>query len=96
MTSALLKLVSICIQLHTYHIDNNISTAQEHSALIEWLSPLDFLIRQSDIFARHVDGTGSWFLGLEEFIDWRDSDASILWCEGGRESSMILLVTHYL
>ena len=54
--------------------------------MIDWLSPLNFRISQSDIFDRHVDGTGKWFIDSDEFVNWRDGDsARVLWCEGGRE-----------
>ena len=38
---------------------------QGHSAILDWLTPIDYAAQQSDIFARRQEGTGQWLaLGL--------------------------------
>jgi hypothetical protein len=51
-----------------------------------WISPLDFVKYQEDVFSRRHEGTGEWFLESEMFANWRDGEGdSGLWCPGIRE-----------
>ncbi|KAI0098079.1 hypothetical protein GGR51DRAFT_539157 [Nemania sp. FL0031] len=51
-------------------------------AIVNWLSPVDFLSRQRDIKSRQLGGTGIWFLESHEFGDWVKGVSNTLVCPG--------------
>ena len=61
---------------------------QEKQDIIAWLSPIDFLQTQSDIFSRHEVGTGQWFLESDEFTQWVAGEYKTLWCPGDRKRNL--------
>ncbi|KAJ6521461.1 hypothetical protein DFH09DRAFT_1192711 [Mycena vulgaris] len=50
--------------------------------IIEWFSPLNFFLRQADIFNTRQPGTGEWLLQDELFKRWRSGAGRTLWCRG--------------
>jgi ankyrin repeat domain-containing protein 50 len=56
--------------------------AQENLEVIEWLSPLNFWVQQTDIHSRAQEGTGKWLLDHQKFKDWVDGKCETLWCPG--------------
>lgn len=52
--------------------------------IMAWLSPLDFLKKQNDVFVKHQEGTGEWILDSKEFNDWLLGSGTTLWCPGIR------------
>lgn len=61
---------------------NDTLVAQKVKAVIDWLTPLNFLARQESIIRDTSKGTGSWFLESETFDEWRSGDDSVMWCPG--------------
>lgn len=57
----------------------------ERNRIIEWYSPLNFFLRQADIFSIRQPGTGGWLLQAESFKDWKSGTGRILWGRGTRE-----------
>lgn len=59
-------------------------TNQDCLGVLQWLSPLDFTAKQTDIFARHTSDTCAWLLQDSRFLNWADKSASnrALWCPG--------------
>jgi Cdc6-like AAA superfamily ATPase len=56
---------------------------QERNTIINWLSQLDYLGKQRDIFAKRHERTGQWLLNHEKFNTWLSADDnSVLWCHG--------------
>ncbi|KAJ6510468.1 hypothetical protein C8R45DRAFT_389870 [Mycena sanguinolenta] len=53
-------------------------------AIIEWMSPLNFFLRQQDISKTRQEGTGEWLLDDPKFKDWESNSGQILWCSGIR------------
>ena len=51
-------------------------------AMIDWVSPLNFVAKQSLLFKDHHEGTCKWFLECEDFREWKDSVNAILFCPG--------------
>lgn len=51
-------------------------------AMIDWVSPLNFVARQSQFFKDHHEGTCKWFLGCEDFREWKESENAVLFCPG--------------
>jgi hypothetical protein len=57
----------------------------ERRVIADWLSPLNFKARQSEVFSRRQEGSGQWLLKSQEFKDWVDGTQMGLWCPGIRE-----------
>ncbi|KAJ7443837.1 ankyrin repeat-containing domain protein [Mycena latifolia] len=54
----------------------------KRNEIIEWYSPLNFFLRQADIFNTRQPGTGRWLLEDEAFKAWESGTTKILWCPG--------------
>ncbi|KAJ5175119.1 uncharacterized protein N7482_000996 [Penicillium canariense] len=50
--------------------------------MIEWLSPLNFIAKQSLLFKEQHKGTCKWFLGCEDFRNWKENENAMLFCPG--------------
>ena len=66
---------------------NNYTVADDRSALLGWLSPLEPKLRYRDIQERRADNVGEWLLQTEEFRAWQNwsedgSDKAVLFCYG--------------
>lgn len=58
---------------------------QEKLAIIAWLSPLNFIVRQNDVFSRRREGAGNWLLQSDQFQMWLSGRHNLLWCPGMRK-----------
>ena len=54
---------------------------------MNWLSPLNFISKQSDTFDRREEGMGQWLFQTDEVKAWRDEGNWTLWCHGIRKSA---------
>ncbi|KAJ7688186.1 ankyrin repeat-containing domain protein [Mycena rosella] len=81
------------VQEHRDHID-----AEKRRAILDWISPLNFLQRQADIFSTLQPGTGEWLLAEAQFQDWKSGAEQVLWCRGipgaGKTVLASLVVNH--
>ncbi|KAJ5669155.1 hypothetical protein N7462_010225 [Penicillium macrosclerotiorum] len=50
--------------------------------MIDWVSPLNFVAKQSILFKEQHDGTCKWFLESEKFLRWKESENALLFCPG--------------
>ncbi|KAJ7706788.1 hypothetical protein B0H17DRAFT_918495, partial [Mycena rosella] len=57
-------------------------TAVERERIIEWLSSLNFFLRQADIFSTWQSGTGEWLLQDKLFKKWKSGTGKTVWCRG--------------
>ncbi|KAJ6453611.1 hypothetical protein DFH09DRAFT_1391815 [Mycena vulgaris] len=57
-------------------------SAEKQQAIFDWISPLEFLQRQVDVFSTLQPGTGEWLLADAQFQDWESGSGKILWCPG--------------
>ncbi|KAJ6461205.1 hypothetical protein DFH09DRAFT_1495465, partial [Mycena vulgaris] len=57
-------------------------SAEKQQAIFDWISPLEFLQRQVDVFSTLQPGTGEWLLADAQFQDWESGSGTILWCPG--------------
>ncbi|KAI1751736.1 hypothetical protein F4782DRAFT_540762 [Xylaria castorea] len=83
----------------------SISSAVRHSqddelskVIANWLSPIDFSARQTDLASQQQEGTGMWFLESQEFSNWIKGVNATLFCPGipGAGKTMIssLVINH--
>jgi hypothetical protein len=64
---------------------------QERRTIVDWLSPLNFKVSQSEFLQKREHGTGQWLLESQEFLDWRDGTSETLWCPGPREITSLVV-----
>jgi Cdc6-like AAA superfamily ATPase len=55
---------------------------EEHQAILDWLTRIDYAPQQNDFIARRQLGTGQWLLDSAEFHAWVEIDKQILFCPG--------------
>jgi ankyrin repeat protein len=55
---------------------------EEHQAILNWLTPLDYAAQQSDFISRRQEGTGQWLLNSDKFEKWVDQTNQTLFCPG--------------
>lgn len=55
---------------------------QEHQAILDWLTPIDYSPQQHDYISRRQSETGQWLLDTSEFQDWLRGDSRTLFCPG--------------
>ncbi|KAG4282092.1 hypothetical protein FPRO06_10995 [Fusarium proliferatum] len=61
---------------------NDYNQSRENKDILQWLTPANYSLLQSDNIARRQPGTGQWFINSPEFCHWRDSPAQTLFCPG--------------
>ncbi|KAJ7784808.1 hypothetical protein B0H14DRAFT_313565 [Mycena olivaceomarginata] len=54
----------------------------ERTQIIDWLSPINFFLRQADISQSQQKGTGEWLLTDPRFQQWESGSGGTLWCHG--------------
>ncbi|KAJ7706751.1 hypothetical protein B0H17DRAFT_918555, partial [Mycena rosella] len=54
----------------------------QREKILDWYSPLNFFLRQADIFNAWQPGTGGWLLEADLFTEWKSGSGKILWCRG--------------
>ncbi|KAJ6579081.1 ankyrin repeat domain-containing protein [Mycena vulgaris] len=57
-------------------------SGEKRQAIFDWISPLEFLQRQGDVFSTLQPGTGEWLLADAQFQAWECGSGKILWCPG--------------
>ncbi|KAH7121183.1 hypothetical protein B0J11DRAFT_59184 [Dendryphion nanum] len=61
---------------------NEAREATKQRAILNWLTPVDYTLRQNDNIKRREVGTGQWLLDSDEFQDWLEKDNQTLFCPG--------------
>ncbi|KAF7316019.1 ANK-REP-REGION domain-containing protein [Mycena indigotica] len=64
------------------HIHGASTEFQEDMTLIQWISPINFFLRHQAISEIRKKNTGDWLLEHPEFMKWKSTTGSILWCTG--------------
>ncbi|KAJ7032335.1 hypothetical protein C8F04DRAFT_1040646 [Mycena alexandri] len=76
----------------------NPAQAEKRRAIIDWMSPLNFLQRQAEVFSMMQPGTGKWLLSDAQFKTWESDSGKVLWCRGmpgaGKTVLASLVVSH--
>jgi Cdc6-like AAA superfamily ATPase len=55
---------------------------QECQAIIDWLTPANYALQQSDFIARRQEGTREWLLVSNKFQQWLAQNNRTLFCPG--------------
>jgi hypothetical protein len=55
---------------------------QEHQAILDWLTPIDYASNQNDYLTRRQPGTGQWLLDSTEYQTWVPTSQQTLFCPG--------------
>ena len=55
---------------------------QEQQAILDWLTPVDYLSQQNDSLRERQEGTGEWLLDSTEFKSWVETKGQTLFCPG--------------
>ena len=72
---------------------------QDHQAILNWLTPIDYAPQQSDYIKRRQAGTGQWLLDSAEFQEWLETDKQTLFCPGipgAGKTILTSIVVNYL
>lgn len=71
---------------------------EEHQAIMNWLTPIDYAPQQNDLISRRQEGTGQWLLDSEEFKKWLDESGQTMFCAGmpgaGKTIMTSIVVNH--
>ncbi|KKO96903.1 hypothetical protein THAR02_10996 [Trichoderma harzianum] len=71
----------------------------ENIKILDWLTPTDYGLRQSDYFQRWQPGTGRWFLNSKVFQNWMATINQTLFCQcmpGAGKPILTSVVVDYL
>jgi hypothetical protein len=55
---------------------------EEDQAILDWLTPINYSLKQHDFISRRQAGTGQWLLDSVEFQAWLAGDKPTLFCPG--------------
>ncbi|KAL7909425.1 ankyrin repeat protein [Trichoderma velutinum] len=73
---------------------------QEHQAILDWLTPIDYAPQHNDFISRKQEGTGQWLLESAEFQAWLKTNGQTLFCPGipgaGKTIITAIVVNHLL
>ncbi|KAF7300631.1 Ankyrin repeat protein [Mycena chlorophos] len=70
------------VQIHTNSVQVHDVQSIDYDKLMDFLSPINYLPRQQEIFkTRHKD-TGNWLLEHSTFLEWKSGSPQVLWCSG--------------
>ncbi|KAJ7435625.1 ankyrin repeat-containing domain protein [Mycena latifolia] len=76
----------------------DIINAERRQKILDWMSPLNFLQRQADVFGALQSGTGEWLLSNTVFQDWKSGSGKVVFCRGipgaGKTVLVSLVVNH--
>jgi len=61
---------------------DNRERREEHQAILDWLTSIDYAPQQHDFFSRRQEGTGEWLLRSTEFQEWINHNKQTLFCPG--------------
>lgn len=86
MTYLLGKQVSLTVQVSG---DYNVCVARSNDiredGILNWLSPVTFRASHLDTAEQHYPGTSSWVTASNEFGQWLQGDAQLIWLNGARK-----------
>ena len=87
------------IALESLERESQASKEQQKQEVLQWLSPLNFRLKQLDILSRRTPCTGEWLLVEKNFKSWVEGNgSSCLFCSGipgaGKTILTSLVINH--
>ncbi|PHH92415.1 hypothetical protein CDD83_7484 [Cordyceps sp. RAO-2017] len=71
---------------------------RERLIVLDWLTPIDFAIKQSEITSERQSGTGQWLLDSSEYKSWVENENQTLFCPGmpgaGKTTLTSIVIEH--
>ncbi len=61
---------------------NELRSGQEHQAILDWLTSIDYASLQNDYLTRRQPGTGQWLLDSAKYQTWVLTSQQTLFCPG--------------
>ena len=92
-----IQAAALKVNLSTKEGVRSLTTAtnkRELRAILEWISPQNFLEQQVLEFEKHLHGTCDWFLNSDEFLAWKAAEHPLLYCSaiGGAGKTVLASV----
>ncbi|KAK4448990.1 ankyrin repeat-containing domain protein [Podospora aff. communis PSN243] len=56
--------------------------SHQRTAILNWLTEVDYVAQQHDFFARCQEGTGRWLIESDQFRHWINTEQETLFCPG--------------
>lgn len=72
---------------------NNMQQIQENTAMLQWITTVDYSPQYCGFRDSSVDGTGQWLLDSKEYKTWLQSNRHTLFCTGKPGSGKTFLAT---
>lgn len=60
----------------------NRETSEQRKTILNWLTPVQSGLQQSDVISQRQPGTGQWLLESAQFKSWVDGEKRTLFCPG--------------
>ncbi|KAJ7154140.1 ankyrin repeat-containing domain protein [Mycena filopes] len=67
---------------HVSRVQEIYHNSVERDNILDWLSPINYFLRQADISGTHQSGTGTWLLEHDVVKRWRMGVLRTVWCRG--------------
>ncbi|KAF7328544.1 NACHT and ankyrin domain protein [Mycena venus] len=77
-----LKVEAGTVRVVINHSDRKEEKDIPRQDFLNWLSPINFFLRQADILQVRQEGTGEWLLADPRFRAWKTASRRTLWCHG--------------
>lgn len=61
---------------------NKATFIEQKTKVLDWLTPVNYGLQQSDFIKRRQEGTGNWLLDSDEFQHWLHHSKQTLFCQG--------------
>nr|GAT51975.1 predicted protein [Mycena chlorophos] len=65
--------------------------ANDYDTIMDFVSPINFLPRQQEIYKARHKNTGNWPLAHPAFQEWKSGSSQVLWCSGIRQLILSIL-----
>lgn len=91
--------VATDVEKDVYELDHY-QHNQQHRAILDWLTPVDYSPQHHEFISRRQEGTGQWFLRSPEFQTWLKNNGQTLFCPGipgaGKTIIAAIVIDHLL
>nr|GAT58832.1 NACHT and ankyrin domain protein [Mycena chlorophos] len=70
------------VTIHTSSVNFSPAQNDDYHAILDFVSPINFLLRQQEINETRHKNTGTWLLEDPVFLEWKSGSTKLLWCTG--------------